>query len=280
MIDNEMIARMKAEVSGWDKPDAKLKFSDGNAKLEGIFNISLPAGHSCPYAKQCQSRTTLVPTNESGLGVVDGQNCEWRCFAATDEAKYPATRQQRWFNFLTILEQNQVDGLANLIERSLPRSKWGAPIRIHVSGDFFSQLYFDAWIMIAERNPKQVFYAYTKALPLWVKRLGNIPSNFKLTASYGGTHDHLIAEYNLRSAKVVFTPEEAASLNLEIDHDDSHAYGDGPSFALLLHGTQPAGTPAAAAWSALKKKGIGGYVKQKGGREKISTVGVPSPMAV
>jgi hypothetical protein len=245
--------------------------------LEGIFNISIPAGHTCPYAKQCQSRTTLVPKNESGFGVVDGPNCEWRCFAATDEAKYPAVRSQRWFNFLAILEHKNAYELANLIEASLPKSKWGAPIRIHVAGDFFSQTYFDAWVLVADRHPKQVFYAYTKALPLWVKRLSNIPSNFKLTASYGGTHDHLIPQYNLRSAKVVFTPEEASNLGLEIDHDDSHAYGDGPSFALLLHGTQPAGSAAAKAWSSLKKQGIGGYVKQKGGREKISTVGVPSP---
>ena len=34
---------------------------------------------------------------------------------------------------------------------------------------------------------------------------------------------------------------------LEIDDDDSHAMEHGPSFALLIHGTQPAGTKAARA---------------------------------
>jgi len=277
MTDKQMIEKMRKDVRGWNNPDSRLKFSEGNAKLDGIWNISLPAGHSCPYAKQCQSRTTIVPKNESGFGVVDGPNCEWRCFAATDESKYPATRHQRWFNYLSLIENKSAAKMADLIQDSLPKSRWGAPIRIHVSGDFFSQMYFDAWLIVANRNPNQVFYAYTKALPLWVKRIAIIPKNFKLTASYGGTHDRLISEHNLRSAKVVFTVEEAASLGLEIDHDDGHAYGDGPSFALLLHGTQPAGTKAAKAWSALKKQGIGGYAKQKDGREKISNVGVPTP---
>ena len=47
--------------------------------------------------------------------------------------------------------------------------------------------------------------------------------NFVLTASYGGRDDHMIDEFNLRSAKVVFSEAEAAELGLEIDHDDSHA---------------------------------------------------------
>ncbi len=264
---------MKSELSGWDNAKAILKISPGNAKLEDINNFSLPAGHSCPFAKECYSRTVLVPTNPCGFGVQDGKGSRFRCFAATDESKYPATRNQRWFNFLTLLEQKNVLSIVALLERSIPNSKWGAPFRIHVSGDFFSQMYFDAWLIVAEHQPQQIFYAYTKALPFWVKRLKQIPSNFRLTASYGGTHDHLIKPYKLRSALVVFTPEEAETLKLEIDHDDSHAYGTGPSFALLLHGTQPAGTPAAKAWSTLKKQGIGGYRAQKGGRAALSHVG-------
>ena len=270
---------MKTQVTGWDKPDAVLKFSEGNSKLDGIFTFSIPAGHSCPYAKACLSKTVLSDKNPCGFGIQDGKDTKWRCFTATDESKYPATRNQRWFNFLTLLEQKNITGLVKLLERSIPVSKWGAPIRIHVSGDFFNQLYFDAWLMIADMHPNQIFYAYTKALPEWVNRLNVIPKNFILTASYGGTHDHLIARHDLRFAVVVFSVAEASKLGLEIDHDDSHAYTNSGNFALLLHGTQPAGTPAAVAWSTLKKAGIGGYNSQKTKRVAVrSKVGaVPMP---
>jgi len=268
-----MLQFMKSQVTGFKKSDTRLKFSAGNAKLDGIFNLSLPAGHACPFAKECQSRTVQSKLNPCGFGIQDGPQTKWRCFAATDESKYPATRNQRWFNFLTILEQKNINSLVMLLERSLPVSKWGAPIRIHVSGDFFSQMYFDAWLKVAENNPKQVFYAYTKALPYWVKRLGDIPKNFKLTASFGGTHDYLIAKHKLKYAQVVFTPQEAADLKLELDHDDKHAYSGKKSFALLLHGTQPAGSPAAKAWSALKKNKMGGYGTQKTGRAAVSNGG-------
>ena len=82
--------------------------------------------------------------------------------------------------------------------------------------------------------------------------------NFVLTASYGGRDDHMIDQFNLRSAKVVFSEAEANSLGLDIDHDDSHAANPAwrdNSFALLVHGTQPAGSEAATALKELKGKG-------------------------
>ena len=68
--------------------------------------------------------------------------------------------------------------------------------------------------------------------------------------------DHLIDEYGLKEAVVVFSEEEAAEKNLEIDHDDSHAINNlMPSFALLLHGTQKAQSPASEAIKTMKAKG-------------------------
>ena len=58
---------------------------------------------------------------------------------------------------------------------------------------------------------------------------------------------------------MVFSIEEAAALGLELDHDDSHAYDGTTSFALLVHGTQAAGSSAGAAVRALD--GVGSYGK-------------------
>jgi hypothetical protein len=66
-----------------------------------------------------------------------------------------------------------------------------------------------------------------------------------------------------RIAYVVYTEQEAADRGLEIDHDDSHCFGDKP-FALLVHGSQPAGSDASAAISQRKKDGgFVGYSSKK-----------------
>jgi hypothetical protein len=57
-----------------------------------------------------------------------------------------------------------------------------------------------------------------------------------------------------RIAYVVYTEQQATELGLEIDHDDSHCLGDKP-FALLVHGSQRAGTEASKALSQRKKDG-------------------------
>ena len=104
--------------------------------------------------------------------------------------------------------------------------------------------------------PDKLFYAYTKSLKMWTEYSYNLPSNFVLTASRGGHHDELIDAEDLKCAEVVFSEEEAAEKELEIDHDDSHAAKPSlrnQSFALMLHGTQPKGSTAADALKVLKR---------------------------
>ena len=92
-------------------------------------------------------------------------------------------------------------------------------------------------------------------------RIDCIPSNFALTASYGGKHDELIVEHGLKYAEVVYSEEQADAMAFEIDHDDYHAAFGKESFALLIHGTQPKGSEASKALSKLRKQGKGGYSK-------------------
>jgi len=233
----------------------KLKFTFGNSKLiNSIATFALPAGHSCPFAKECFSKANRLTGK-----ILDGTHCHFRCFAAVEE-RYPAVRLMRWNNFEMIKSLRNVEKIAELINISLPESRL---VRIHPSGDFFSEKYFLAWINVAYNYPLTTFYAYTKALPFWIKYKKWIPTNFKLVASRGGTHDDLIERYNLRSVKVVFSEQEAIDLGLEIDHTDSLAYAGNSNFALLLHGTQPKGTEAAKAWYDIMKAGKGYSPKNK-----------------
>ena len=79
---------------------------------------------------------------------------------------------------------------------------------------------------------------------MWYNLRNEIPDNFYLTASYGGDEDRMLIKHPKvykRIAYVVYTEQEAIDRGLEIDHDDSHCFGDKP-FALLVHGSQPAGS--------------------------------------
>lgn len=230
-----------------------LKFGTGNAKLStSISTFSLPAGHTCPFAKECLSKADRLTGK-----IIDGAHCKFRCFAASQECVYPTVRKQRWHNF-ELLKGLSVEKMTDLIQASLKPGF--AYVRVHVSGDFFNEKYFLAWLNVALNNPLVTFYGYTKALPLLVKYKAYLPQNFRFTASRGGTCDKLIGKHKLRSAEVVFSVKEAAEKGLQIDHDDSHAIKGNKSFALLIHGTQPAGTAASKAWETVKNT-VGGYGK-------------------
>ena len=234
-----------------------LKFQKGNAKLDKtIHTFSLPAGHSCPGADIC-----LAKADRDTGKITDGKNQEIRCFAASQEALYTNTRKARWHNYDLLKEVKTLAKMQKLIKESLPKS--AEIIRVHVSGDFFNQNYFDAWLNTAIANPSIKFYAYTKSVNYWMARTDLIPDNFRLTGSIGGKHDAIIQRNNLKYAEIILAIDEAEAKGLEIDHDDSHAYDGHKSFALLVHGTQKKGSVAASALTNLRKVGIKGYSKKK-----------------
>jgi len=254
-----------------------LKFSKANAKtqalandaelaeyLQGnrkIYSLDLLSGWSCPHAKDCLSKAVVQDNGKRKIK--DGKDTQFRCFSASQEVQYTNVYNSRKHNFDLLRKQNHEE-MVKLINSSLPEN--AGIVRIHVAGDFFSLPYMHAWYMVAALNPNVLFYAYTKSLKFWVGGINELPilHNFVLTASYGGRDDHMIDEFNLRSTKVVFSEAEAEELGLAIDHDDSHAAKPSlrdNSFALLIHGTQPAGSEAS---TALKKlKGKGSYSRKK-----------------
>lgn len=241
-------------------PAVKLKFSEATdqAKLKGIskwlgyqpkvYTFSLPSGHTCPFALDCLSKADRMTGK-----ITDGPHTRFRCFSATTEAYSATTRAQRWHNF-DILRHLDYDDMVGVISESLPRDC--DICRVHVGGEFFNQRYFDAWLEVARRNQSVTFYAYTKSLPYWTARVGDIPENFTLTASRGGRMDSLIDAANLKVAEVVFSLEEAEEKGLPIDHDEYHAINNVGNFALLIHGTQPKGSEAGEAKRNLKAQGV------------------------
>jgi hypothetical protein len=224
-----------------------LKFGKGNAKLgKKVVTFSLPAGHSCPFALDCLSKSD----KETGK-ITDGKQTIFRCFAASSEAVYKNVRISRWHNFELLKTAKNTENITNLILQSLPKKC--DIVRIHVSGDFFNMSYLQAWVNVAKLLPNTLFYAYTKSL---VYLIGlELPENLSITASKGGKLDKLISENNMKFAEVVYSEQEAKDKNLLIDHDDSHAMYAKNSFALLIHGTQPKNSKGSKAIKEMKLKG-------------------------
>ncbi len=232
----------------------KLKFGDPNAKLKKLIRklgltlktFTLPAGWSCPAAKDCLSRSDRITGKVS-----DGPDTEFRCFMASAEARSPSLRKLVWHN-LGLLKDSLVDGVdtcADLICESLPE-KFDI-MRVHVGGDYFNAKYLQAWIEVAKRNPEKIFYSYSKSLHFF-KQFA-LPENLVLTASRGGKHDDLIDLHGWKEALVVYSEQEAIDKGLEIDHDDTHAAFGKENFALLIHGTQPKGSTASQALQKIKQ---------------------------
>ena len=218
-----------------------------------VYSFDILSGVDCPFAFNCKSQAEEQA--DGSRRIKDGPHTKFRCFSASQEVLFTNTYKSRKRNHDAIHALETSDDMADGLCAALPKD--ARIIRIHVSGDMFSHKYFMAWIKVAERNPTMLFYAYTKSLTYWVRSRDRVPANLVLTASYGGRDDHLIAEHGLRSAKVVFSQQEADDLGLEVDHDDNHACDPAKahqSFALLIHGVQPKGSKAAEALKILKKE--------------------------
>jgi len=238
-----------------------LNFSKGNAKLGKqtlIFN--LPAGRTCPGALFCKSFAVVDANGKRSIQ--DGEHTQFRCFAASSEVQYDAAFENRSNNLKAIVDALREGSAVDLINNGIQtnRTRNTKLVRIHESGDFFNLAYLNAWIAVAELNPDLKFYCYSKSLDLFLDV--TLPKNFYFTASYGGKFDHLIDEgLFTRYAKVFMTEGDANAAGLEVDHDDSHCFGDKP-FALLVHGTQPKGSIWGAAIRQRRaNKQFAGYSK-------------------
>lgn len=218
-----------------------LSFSTGNTKLLElakeknckVTSFDLPAGHTCPCADECKSFADKITGK-----ITDGENCKFRCYAASSEAAFTASRKAHWRNFEAMASCKTSDEMANLILSELPKGV--KIVRIHASGDFYSRKYFMAWVKVAQARTDVQFFGYTKVLP-YVKYAK--PDNFCLQYSFGGKMDSKVTCEPV--AYVVKNIAEAIAKGLQaacIDNpaDDFDFIMSGRTFALCLHGTQPA----------------------------------------
>jgi len=190
-----------------------------------VYEFNLPAGHSCPFAKDCKIKV------DRETGKFDTTGTVYRCYAASAE-RFPGVRTSRWNNYEAMLRQEPIE---------LPKD--AMYVRIHSSGDFFSQKYFDTWLQVCRDNPDVKFWAFTKSLQFWVNRLDEVPDNLTLQASKGSMLDHLIDEYSLKYAQVFASIDDVPE-GMPIDTNDTWAMSGAESFALLDNNKKHKNIPA------------------------------------
>jgi len=113
--------------------------SPGNRRMK-IPTFSLPAGITCPNA---------TPT------------CLKWCYSKKAERAYKNVIPCRLKNFQDSKNDDFVYKMSELIKK-----KKCPYIRIHESGDFYSQEYLDKWIKICKKFPEKKFLAYTQSYHL------------------------------------------------------------------------------------------------------------------
>lgn len=196
----------------------RLRFSQANTKLQKlarktskkVFSLDLLAGQTCPYANVCKSWVTISPGGTRKIH--DSPDCEYRCYAASIEVRLPNTYRVHAENTAILKAARTTQAMRDILVASLPKRV--GIVRLHSSGDFFSEKYFLAVLDMAESRPDILFYGYTKAIPFLIKHKKRIPSNLKLVASFGGLYDHLIEPNGLQYAKVVLSKYQARKLKL------------------------------------------------------------------
>lgn len=187
--------------------------STGNGKLkkEKIASFGLVAGITCPGADKCNSNRF--------------------CYAQNSRYLMKEAMNARVENFLSSKQEHFVTSMITLL-RSLP-SGWNT-IRIHDSGDFYSNNYIQKWAEIIQTTKNKFFYAYTKSLNLKLSEIFNL-QNALIIQSEGGKFDHLI-NYEKPHAKIFLSVESMSQAGYvdattsDIKAIESHKIG------LLVHG--------------------------------------------
>ena len=184
--------------------NSKLKETSSlnNAK---VFNFGIPAKDTCFAATTCKAY----------------------CYASKGMYLFAKKAQNERLE-RTKKDDFCLDMLVEIIELGLSH------VRIHDSGDFYSREYLCKWIKICEALPHVQFYAYSKAIPLFIDE--RLPDNMTIIYSLGGKFDHMIDQNNDRYAKIFKNEEDLKKAGyVNASKNDLNAIGKNKNIGLIFH---------------------------------------------
>lgn len=178
-----------------------------------------------------------IPAYKSASGMFTCPNagaCAKGCYALAGAYRFSNVAQA----FERRLTITQSEDFVRIMLQDIDKNR-AERIRIHDSGDFYSEEYLDKWLEIVRARPNVQFYAYTKMVSLFKRRLKDIPSNFVVIFSFGGTEDKLIDVSKDRHSLVFTSLKELKSRGYaNASEQDDIALGKNPKIGLVYHGTK------------------------------------------
>jgi hypothetical protein len=175
------------------------KWTNGNEKLNkpngDVYRI---IGFGIPADFNFEQNGETINTCPAALA------CRAVCYAKQGRYAMINVINSRKHN----LDISLLPDFVNMVAADLERFRKVNTVRIHDSGDFYNQEYYDKWCDIASMFPEITFYAYTKTvnIDLWT----NKPDNLKITQSLGGKYDNLV---NLEMPHSRIFSDDAARIN-------------------------------------------------------------------
>ncbi|SMD27442.1 hypothetical protein SAMN05661093_11049 [Kibdelosporangium aridum] len=158
----------------------KLLTQNREMKAIGVWNWTLPA-----WAGRLPDGRTYNTCPSAGI-------CAQACYARHGTYTWPVVKAKHEANLTFLLDDPT--GWENTMRTELAAPKFrGGWIRIHDSGDFFTDSYLTAWLRICHARPDTKFYCYTKEVDRFRRLVEpDPPRNFLWVYSYGGTQDNAL----------------------------------------------------------------------------------------
>jgi len=189
----------------------------------GVWDWSLPA-----WAGRLPDGRTYNTCPSAGI-------CRRVCYARQGTYLFPVVRARHQRNLMMALDD--LAGWERAMVSELHTSRFhGTWVRIHDSGDFFTDDYLAAWLRVMRACPATRFYAYTKEVDRFRRLVEpDPPTNFRWVYSYGGTQDASLDPTIDRVADVFPNPDALAQAGY---------HSQEASDLLAVTGPTPVGVPA------------------------------------
>jgi hypothetical protein len=171
------------------KPRKWLLTQNHELREVGAFNWTLPA-----FVVELSDGSHFNVCPSAGV-------CASVCYARNGTFNFPGVKQAHRDKLEWVL--NDLPGWMETMKAEVAHKRYqGKHVRIHDSGDFFSDEYLMAWLEIARSAPGVTFYCYTKEVDRFRRIVENrdgdhpdlVPPNFRYLFSYGGKQDRALDE--------------------------------------------------------------------------------------
>ncbi|NBO34621.1 MAG: hypothetical protein EBU89_01600 [Actinobacteria bacterium] len=185
----------------------RLLTQNSELRPDGIYNWSIPA-----LAAKLSNGKNIKTCPNAGA-------CANVCYARNGTYNFSNVKARHTANLEYVINDPQGWFAQMLEEVNHPRMR-GKYVRIHDSGDFFSEDYLLLWLKIALLTPDVTFYCYTKEVSMFKRIVEyDCPKNFRYLYSLGGREDYLIDLELDRHADVF--PDDAAILEAGYANQDA-----------------------------------------------------------